>query len=59
MEDKDPMPFGKHKGKMLQDVPASYLVWLMQQEWAEEWPELYDYLCKNEGAILQELKEGK
>ena len=28
LEDTDPMPFGKHKGEMMQDVPASYLHWL-------------------------------
>lgn len=26
--DLDPMPFGKFKGKPMQDVPASYLHWL-------------------------------
>ena len=28
LTDLDPMPFGKFKGKPMQDVPASYLVWL-------------------------------
>ncbi len=26
--DTDPMPFGKHKGELLQDVPPRYLQWL-------------------------------
>lgn len=26
--DTDPMPFGKHRGEPLQDVPARYLAWL-------------------------------
>lgn len=26
--DTDPMPFGKHQGKKMEDVPASYLLWL-------------------------------
>lgn len=26
--DTDPMPFGKHQGLPLQDVPPSYLEWL-------------------------------
>ena len=30
-EDLDAMPFGAHKGKPLQDVPASYLLWLWGQ----------------------------
>lgn len=28
IEDLDPMPFGAHKGKPMQDVPARYLHWL-------------------------------
>ena len=28
LTDTDPMPFGKHKDKLMQDVPASYLLWL-------------------------------
>lgn len=26
--DETPMPFGKHKGTPLKDVPPSYLLWL-------------------------------
>lgn len=28
MKDKDKMPFGAYKEKEMQDVPASYLIWL-------------------------------
>jgi uncharacterized protein (DUF3820 family) len=28
LDDTDPMPFGKYKGTAMQDVPASYLLWL-------------------------------
>ena len=31
MTDLDSMPFGKHKGARLQDVPASYLLWLWNE----------------------------
>lgn len=31
LEDDSLMPFGKHKGKMMQDVPASYLHWLWHE----------------------------
>lgn len=30
MDDNDLMPFGKHKGKKLMDVPDDYLIWLYQ-----------------------------
>lgn len=28
MNDDDEMPFGKHKGKRMADVPSDYLLWL-------------------------------
>ena len=28
LQDSDPMPFGKHKGKRLDQVPVRYLLWL-------------------------------
>lgn len=28
MEDTDIMPYGIHKGREMQDVPADYLLWL-------------------------------
>jgi hypothetical protein len=31
LKDTDIMPFGKHKGAQLKDVPASYLLWLYEQ----------------------------
>lgn len=30
------LPFGKYKGKLLADVPNSYLNWLLDQEFVEE-----------------------
>lgn len=30
--DDDLMPFGKHKGEPIQDVPVNYLHWLYQQK---------------------------
>lgn len=31
MTDQDLMPFGKHKGAKMEDVPASYLLWLWNE----------------------------
>ena len=36
-EDNDPMPFGKHEGEPLADVPARYLVWLWQNGLQDEY----------------------
>lgn len=30
------MPFGKHKGKEIEDIPKQYLYWLNSQEWVRE-----------------------
>lgn len=32
MDDNSLMPWGKHKGKKLIDVPASYLLWLYENK---------------------------
>lgn len=38
--DLDKMPFGKYKGEPLQDVPASYLLWLWDEikEFSRNYP---------------------
>lgn len=36
------LPFGKHKGEDIEQVPTSYLHWMLDQEWIEEkFPKLY------------------
>ena len=32
LTDDSPMPFGKHKGERMGDVPAKYLIWLWDGE---------------------------
>lgn len=34
LNDDSPMPFGKHEGKEMIDVPASYFMWLWNKD---EW----------------------
>ena len=43
MTDDSIMPFGKHKGQKLANVPASYLLWL-RQAWEENPPQRPDQL---------------
>ncbi len=31
MKDTDKMPFGKHKGESMANVPASYLLWIKRE----------------------------
>lgn len=34
--DRFRVPFGKHKGEHIGDVPSSYLSWILQQDWLED-----------------------
>lgn len=51
MTDRDIMPFGKYKGKLMKDVPKSYGIWLIEQEGFEDKnPDLFLYFT--EGAAV-------
>lgn len=54
--DKTKIPFGKHKGKPLDQVPLRYLDWLLSQEWlfADLKQKITKYL--KDPAIAQELQ---
>ena len=60
LEDTDPMPWGKHKGVPMADVPADYLFWL----WTEKGKklnracEVADYIRRNLAALQQEYPDG-
>ena len=43
LDDSFPMPFGKHKGKPLGEVPDHYWRWFLQQDWCDQYPDLVDY----------------
>jgi len=51
----DPMPFGVHKGKPMQEVPASYLAWLKDQNCQH--PGVRGYIDDSWSAILSELPD--
>ena len=47
----DLMPFGKHKGTPLKDVPKDYFSWLKSQDWLGKWPRLAAYI--DEAALME------
>lgn len=51
------IPFGKHKGQKIGEVPASYLDWLSGQEWIGDWHEVDKYIRENREEIDKELEE--
>lgn len=66
-EDTDKMPWGKYKDECLQDVPASYLVWLWN-EGTKDWKgskhdafktRLANYIWNSRNAINQELGQNE
>lgn len=43
LHDDSEMPFGKHKGETLGEVPGDYWRWFLGVEWCDEWPDLVEY----------------
>lgn len=43
LTDDDRMPFGKYKGRLLINVPDSYLLWFLEQDWCDDYPDLVEY----------------
>jgi uncharacterized protein (DUF3820 family) len=57
MNDSSLMEFGIHKGKKLIDVPASYLIWLYDNDkcsWA-----LKEYIRENMDVLKSQAKTNK
>ncbi len=54
--DLDLMPFGKHKGEPLQDVPASYLHYLWSQKPISDL-KLENYIHNSLSALKEELPD--
>jgi uncharacterized protein (DUF3820 family) len=53
--DSTPMPFGKHKGKAMANVPAVYLLWLHQQGCSHDG--IRKYISENYEALMQEAEK--
>ena len=55
MNDNSLMPFGKHKGEKLANVPASYLLWLLTND-LRAGP-LRSYILENEQGLMAETNK--
>jgi len=59
LHDSEPMLFGKFKGELMQDVPASYLHWLWQNGLKDDkQSNVADYIRRNLNALKQEYPDG-
>lgn len=54
LTDHSLMPFGKHKGLTMEEVPADYLLYLYDQDIA--YGEVKDYIKENEDVLRLEVK---
>lgn len=58
--DNTVMPFGKHKGRLLKDVPPDYLLWLYDKMRIDEKPggikmKLMAYVAANRECLEKEV----
>lgn len=51
------MPFGKHRGKQMQDVPVNYLHWLWNNGMRNEQSDVANYIRNNIAALKLEDKD--
>ncbi len=57
MDDNSIMPFGKFKGQKMANVPASYLLWCINQPWCRG--ELHTYITNNMTVLMLEADKEK
>lgn len=55
LHDKSPMPFGKFKGMAMEDVPAPYLMWLLNYNKCHG--ALKEYILDNKQVLEKEINE--
>lgn len=54
LTDNSPMPFGKHKGTAMANVPANYLMWLYNENKCNK--KVRDYIDDNLDVLTNEIK---
>lgn len=59
LTDLSPMPFGKHRNTLLQDVPPSYLLWLWDEGgiWQEPQKPIHHYIKESFNALLKDCPD--
>lgn len=57
INDDTPMPWGKYKGTPMEDVPASYLLWLYDVGTKDN--DIMHYIRENLDVLQKELNNGR
>lgn len=47
LNDDSIMPFGMHKGKKMEDIPATYFIWLWSEGKAAKNTDVGNYIVRN------------
>lgn len=55
LTDNSPMPCGKYKGEKMANVPASYLLWLYENNKCSH--QVREYIKDNHEALIKEVQE--
>lgn len=55
LKDDSLMPFGKHRGTKMANVPASYLLYIYEQPWIKG--NLEQYIFENLDVLKKEVEE--
>jgi len=54
MTDESTMPYGKHKGQKMANVPPDYLIWLFENNKCT--PEVAKYIAENLDVLKAEIE---
>lgn len=57
LTDQDIMPYGKHKGKEMANVPAAYLLWLYENDKCTD--EVRVYISENIEVLKMEIDKNR
>jgi hypothetical protein len=62
LTDESPMPFGKHEGTPMANVPANYLMWMFNswgtmKPWGAEANAVRNYIIENLDALKLEMDD--
>lgn len=55
MEDTDLMPYGKHKGTAMANIPAADLIWLYENNRTSK--DVRQYIEENMDVLKEEIKQ--
>jgi len=59
--DKDPFPFKfkDHKGKPMETIPATDLLWIETMPWLKQWPGVKNYINERRNVLEKEVENKK